>query len=323
MRFLFLKACLLTAVVTANAQPVRPTKPAPTAGKLKNKADSLSYALGMNVADGLKQQGITVVKAPLMQKGMEAIFGNKKPLLTPQQCGGAAMALVKLLQAKKPLPPAKPGTPATAVLKTLLDSASYGIGVNIANNVQQQGFGPVNVPLACNALAAVNNKKPTLLTPELSNQIIQKHMQTLYEKLQAAAAEKVNAEKAKGAAFLAANKQRPGVITTASGLQYEVLKQGDTASARPTLSDKFVAHYAGTLLDGTEFDNSYKRGQPLTLGVGQVVPGWIEVLQLMHIGDKFKVYIPSDLGYGDRGAGAGIPGGATLVFEMELLGIEK
>jgi FKBP-type peptidyl-prolyl cis-trans isomerase FkpA len=107
-----------------------------------------------------------------------------------------------------------------------------------------------------------------------------------------------------------------------SGLQYEVLKKGDATSATPKAVDTVVANYAGTLIDGKEFDNSYKRGEPLTIPVGGVIRGWTEILQLMHIGDKFKVYIPSELGYGERGAGADIPGGAALIFEMELLSIK-
>jgi len=106
-------------------------------------------------------------------------------------------------------------------------------------------------------------------------------------------------------------------------LQYEILKKGDATSATPKLTDTVVANYAGTLIDGKEFDNSYKRGEPLTIPVGGVIKGWTEVLQLMHIGDKVKVYIPSESGYGERGAGADIPGGAALIFEMELLAIKS
>ena len=134
---------------------------------------------------------------------------------------------------------------------------------------------------------------------------------------------KANKVKAEGEAFLANNAKRPGVFTLKSGLQYEVLKKSDSAVlVSPTLEDTVVTNYKGTLIDGTEFDNSYKRGQPLTLPVGGVIKGWTEALQLMHVGDKWKIYIPSELGYGERGAGQAIPGGATLVFEMELLGIK-
>jgi FKBP-type peptidyl-prolyl cis-trans isomerase FklB len=222
---------------------------------------------------------------------------------------------------KTPLPVRK-NPAAKGILKSTFDSASYAIGINIAMNLQQQKIENVSSALACKALDAVNKKKPTILATDAANQIVQTHMQALYQKMQGSANKNIDAEKAKGAAFLEANKKRSGVITTASGLQYEVLKRGDSTSATPKTNETFVAHYAGTLIDGTEVDNSYKRGQPLKLPVTQVIPGWTEALQLMHIGDKFKIYLPSDIGYGDRGSGR-VPGGATLIFEMELLGIEK
>jgi len=164
------------------------------------------------------------------------------------------------------------------------------------------------------AMSDVFAKKTVALTDQQANSCIQ-------GTLQANASKKSGAEKAKGQAFLDANKKRPGVITTASGLQYEVVTKGDPAAAMPKLQDTFVAHYAGTLIDGTEFDNSYKRGEPITYPVTQVVKGWTEALQMMHIGDKWKLYIPSELGYGDRGSGA-IPGGSVLVFEIELVGVK-
>jgi FKBP-type peptidyl-prolyl cis-trans isomerase FklB len=323
MKLFLVGACVLTAAVAQAQVPNGKPKPVAVPALLKNYADTLSYALGMNVASGLQQQGITAIKATWVRRGMEDFYSKRKTLVSPQDGGACVQRLVQTLSAKKALPPANAKAPATQPLKSLLDSSSYAIGYNVAGNIERQQFGTVNVALVCRALEAASNKKPTLLNSDSSNQIVQKHMQTLYEKLQASANQKVNAEKAKGDAFLEANKKRPGVITTASGLQYEVLRRGDSTSAKPKPADKFVAHYAGTLIDGTEFDNSYKRGTPLTLGVTQVIPGWTEALQLMHIGDKFKIYLPSSLGYGDRGAGAGIPGGATLVFEMELLGIEK
>jgi FKBP-type peptidyl-prolyl cis-trans isomerase FklB len=320
MKQFFLGGVLLTAAVTATAQT--PVKKPVVINVLKTYNDSLSYAVGMNVAEGLKQQNVPVVNALLMQKGMESVLLKKTALLTPQQGGAVIQRCMEAVKNKKPLPAAKSPAAAKSMLKTSLDSASYAIGINIAANMKQQQLDNINAALACKALDAVNKKKPTVLTTELSNQIVQTHMQALYQKMQGPANEKINTEKAKGAAFLAENKKRPGVITTASGLQYEVLKRGDSTSARPTTADKFVANYAGTLIDGTEVDNSYKRGQPLKLPVTQVIAGWTEALQLMHIGDKFKIYLHSDIGYGDRGSGR-VPGGATLIFEMELLGIEK
>ncbi len=122
-----------------------------------------------------------------------------------------------------------------------------------------------------------------------------------------------------GTKFLAENKKRTGVFTTASGLQYEILTKG--TGPQPALSDTISAHYRGALLNGKEFDNSYKRGEPLSIPVAGVIPGWTEALQLMPVGSKWKLFIPSELAYGDYGAGQDIPGGATLVFDIELIGI--
>lgn len=203
---------------------------------------------------------------------------------------------------------------APAYLKNPNDSFSYALGVNIANNLKLQGIESISNAAMQKAMNDVFGKKALLLNDQQCNMVIQ-------QKIQGNMGKKNEVVKAKGAAFLAANKKRPGVITLPDGLQYEVLKKGDSTSAMPKPEDTVVAHYAGTLIDGKKFDNSYDRGEPLTIPVGGVIRGWTEILQLMHIGDKFKVYIPSELGYGDRGAGADIPGGSTLIFEMELLAI--
>jgi FKBP-type peptidyl-prolyl cis-trans isomerase len=137
------------------------------------------------------------------------------------------------------------------------------------------------------------------------------------EKMQEAAAK----NKTEGEAFLAANKAKDGVVTLPSGLQYKILTAG--TGPKPTASDSVVCNYRGTLINGTEFDSSYKRGQPATFGVGQVIKGWTEALQLMPVGSKWQLVIPSSLAYGDRGAGAEIGPNATLIFEVELLSIQE
>ena len=140
---------------------------------------------------------------------------------------------------------------------------------------------------------------------------------SLFDRLQSNAGEKIETEKAKGKTFLEENKKRPEVTETASGLQYEVLTEG--TGDKPKASSRVTTHYTGTTLDGKVFDSSVSRGQPLSFGLNQVISGWTEGLQLMPIGSKYKFFIPSNLAYGDRGAGGDIPGGATLVFEVELL----
>lgn len=144
---------------------------------------------------------------------------------------------------------------------------------------------------------------------------------SLFEKLQANRQAKVNEEKNAGAAFLAENKKRTGVIELSNGIQYEVLKEG--SGAKPDVRDKIKAHYAGRLLNGKEFDSSYRRGAPFTAPILNLIKGWQIVLPMMPLNSKWRLWIPSDLAYGDAGAGGSIPGGATLDFEIELLEIMK
>lgn len=144
---------------------------------------------------------------------------------------------------------------------------------------------------------------------------------SLYDKLQGKAKETLNAEIERGRAFLAENKKREGVVETASGLQYEVITEG--AGQKPSSArSRVTTHYTGTTIDGKVFDSSVQRGQPLSFGLNQVIPGWTEGLQLMPVGSKYKLFLPYELAYGERGAGGAIPGGAALIFEVELLGTD-
>jgi FKBP-type peptidyl-prolyl cis-trans isomerase len=147
--------------------------------------------------------------------------------------------------------------------------------------------------------------------------------QTLQQKLQEFSQKKTSAQKEKGVAFLNENKKRPGVIALPNGLQYEVLTAGDPNGMKPNATDTVEVHYVGTLIDGTEFDNSIKRGQTISFPLNGVIKGWTEILQLMTVGSKWKVYIPSELGYGERGAGGAIPGNSTLIFEIDLKGVKR
>ncbi|MEO7310124.1 MAG: FKBP-type peptidyl-prolyl cis-trans isomerase [Chitinophagaceae bacterium] len=142
---------------------------------------------------------------------------------------------------------------------------------------------------------------------------------SLFDRLQGNSREKLDAEIEKGKAFLAKNKERPEVTETASGLQYEVLVEGTGPKPGPTT--KVTTHYHGTTIDGNVFDSSVQRGQPLSFGLNQVIPGWTEGLQLMPVGSKYRLFIPHNLAYGERGAGGSIPGGAALIFDVELISI--
>lgn len=196
--------------------------------------------------------------------------------------------------------------------KNSIDSFSYAVGVNIATNLRAQGIEQIDYASFQKAMADVFAKRPLLLNEEQSGASIQKRLVT-------AMSSKAAAEKAEGKKFLAENKKRPGVVELPNGLQYEIIKQG--TGEKPKATDTVKAHYIGMLINGKEFDNSYKRGEPLQIQVNAVIPGWTQALQMMPVGSKWKLYIPSDLAYGDRGAGGAIPGGATLIFDVELMDI--
>lgn len=191
-----------------------------------------------------------------------------------------------------------------------MDSVSYNLGILIAQNLKRQGLEKVNpTELAKGIADALAGVKVDLAQCN----------ESVSEYLTAQQAKKFEGNVAEGKKFLEENKKRPEVKTTNSGLQYEIMKAG--AGAKPTANDKVTVHYHGTLLNGTVFDSSVERGQPATFGVNQVIPGWVEGLQLMPLGSKWKFFIPYDLAYGERGAGGEIGPFATLVFEVELLKI--
>jgi FKBP-type peptidyl-prolyl cis-trans isomerase len=222
----------------------------------------------------------------------------------------SGIALTASAQVKKTAPAAKTTAP-VKVLKNLNDSASYAIGLSVINFYKQQGITSLNTALVSRAINdALANKKP-LLTDEQANSCVM----TLMNQKQEAKSKTTIVE---GQKFLAQNKNKPGVQTTASGLQYEVITQG--TGPKPTVNDSVEVNYVGTLISGNEFDNSYKRGQSITFLVTGVIKGWTEALQLMNAGSKYKLYIPYELAYGTNDVGNGsIPGGSVLVFEVELL----
>ncbi|MET4080753.1 FKBP-type peptidyl-prolyl cis-trans isomerase [Pedobacter sp. UYP30] len=195
-------------------------------------------------------------------------------------------------------------------LKTNLDSVSYAFGTSIGASLKTTGITTFNFEALTKGLKAAFSGETQLLTQQQAEEKIQ------------AAITKVNEAKnsgltAEGKKFLAENGKRPGVKTTASGLQYEILKQG--TGPKPILTDSVLVHYKGTLLNGKQFDSSYDRGEPITLALDGVIKAWTEGLQLMPTGSKYKFFVPYNLGYGARGAGQDIPPYSTLIFEIELL----
>lgn len=206
-----------------------------------------------------------------------------------------------------------------AELKTQKQKASYGIGIDIGKNFKEQ-FPDVDVDAMVRGFRdALAGTKPAIDSAELVNV-----MRTFQEEMMKKRSEQMAAQgdknKKDGDTFLAANAKKEGVVTLPSGLQYKVIKKG--TGPTPTPKDTVECNYRGTLIDGKEFDSSYKRGQPASFVLGQVIPGWIQGLQLMSVGSKYEFYIPGNLAYGERGAGADIGPNATLIFEVELLGIK-
>ncbi|MDA9182216.1 FKBP-type peptidyl-prolyl cis-trans isomerase [Saprospiraceae bacterium] len=199
-------------------------------------------------------------------------------------------------------------------LTNKLDSVSYSLGLMLGNNIKKDGIKEVNQEIVAKAIEDVMQDDGDYKITRQAAKIYYTNYMTALKK------EKTKAARADGEAYLLKNATKKGVITTASGLQYEVMKKG--GGPMPTAKDKVEVHYHGTLIDGTVFDSSVDRGKTISFPVMGVIKGWQEALQLMHVGDKLKLTIPQSLAYGKRGAGANIPPYSTLVFEVELFGIQ-
>ena len=202
---------------------------------------------------------------------------------------------------------------AQSTMRNEIDSASYAFGMLVGNNLKRQMPSELNIDLILKAMSSSLKGEALAYTPEAANEIFMKFNQAAKAK----ESEKASAE---GRQFLEANKKRPGVMVTATGLQYEILKKG-TSTESPKKGDNVKVHYHGTNIDGSVFDSSVERGEPIDFGLDQVIPGWTEGLQLMHVGDKFKFCIPSELAYGEQSPTPKIKPYSTLVFDVELLGI--
>lgn len=245
------------------------------------------------------------------------LLGNapaqQTPAATTQPAPGAAKAQTPA--AKRPA-----GKSATTplALKTQKDKFSYSLGMKMGENLHRQSV-PVDPAILARGLRDALAGGKTLLTDEEAQAALSEVQDDLRKKQQEKMQEAGAANKKEGEAFLTANKAKEGVIALPSGLQYKILKQG--TGPKPTASDTVVCNYQGTLIDGKEFDSSYKRGQPATFPVSGVIKGWTEALQLMPVGSKWQLFIPADLAYGDRGPSPEIGPDSTLVFEVELLSI--
>ncbi len=229
-------------------------------------------------------------------------------------CALAAVALMNAEAQKKATPVAKPAAVkmTTSPFKNALDSFSYAAGMSVAESMQNAGVTNLNTQMVAKAMSDVFNKSKTAFTQDQSGMILQ-------EKLQQYAKKKGDAQKAICQNYLDQNKKRPGIIALQNGLQYEVIKAGDPSAAKPKAIDTVVVNYIGKLMDGTEFDNSVKRGQAATFPLNGVIKGWTEILQLMPIGSHWKVYIPGDLAYGEYPPqGTPIKPNDVLIFDITL-----
>ena len=201
-----------------------------------------------------------------------------------------------------------------------MDKLSYALGLGIGRQLSQMGADDLNVADFAQAVKdMIDGKEPQVPTAE-AQQIVEDFFRRQEEKQRAEAAEKYKGAKSEGEKYLIENAKKEGVVTLPSGLQYKVLKEGNGKS--PKATDKVVCHYEGMLIDGTMFDSSIQRGEPATFPLNGVIAGWTEGLQLMKEGAKYRFFIPYQLGYGERGAGASIPPFATLVFDVELIEVK-
>jgi FKBP-type peptidyl-prolyl cis-trans isomerase FklB len=212
----------------------------------------------------------------------------------------------------------RPTTAAPVVLKTDKDKQSYAMGMNLGLGLHKQGM-TLDTALVARGMKDAMSGGKTALTEDEARAAMQQLQGTLRQNAEAKAHEAGAANRKEGEAFLAANKSKDGVVTLPSGLQYKILTQGN--GPKPAATDTVSCNYRGTLIDGKEFDSSYKRGQPASFNVSGVIKGWTEALQLMPVGSKWQLFIPADLAYGDRSPSPDIGPGDTLIFEVELLSI--
>jgi FKBP-type peptidyl-prolyl cis-trans isomerase FklB len=195
-----------------------------------------------------------------------------------------------------------------------MDKISYALGMNIGQSLSTSGMDKLVYDDFLKGLKSIFEEEIPAMGMDEANQLLQQHFKTIQEKKQVEGRQEA-------ADFFTKNGQRSGVVTLASGLQYEVIKEGN--GDKPSATDRVQCHYHGSLIDGTVFDSSVQRGEPAVFPVNGVIQGWVEALQLMPVGSKWRLFVPSDLAYGSHGAGAEIGPDATLIFEVELLGIEK
>ncbi|HET6994999.1 MAG TPA: FKBP-type peptidyl-prolyl cis-trans isomerase [Chitinophagaceae bacterium] len=314
MKKLVLFACFLPNAITVWSQagknpgntPVKIARPAST---LKTLNDSASYAVGITLASFCREFGIEP-EIPVICRPFIDVRDNK-PLQVSETI--SSDLVLRLLSRQKNSDTSLSMFLDTTALTLSRNDSSYAIGLNNATFFKQQGITNFDTAIIGKALRDVLGNKPSQLDDQAATKVMNKMIILRQEEMAKPVIEA-------GRMFLANNKKRPGVKVTKSGLQYEIIRQGK--GIRPLKTDTFICHYRGKLTDGTEFDASYNRNEPLRLGVSQVIRGRTEGLQLMPVGSKYKFYIPYELAYGPFD-NPPIPGGSVLIFEVELLNVKK
>ena len=259
-------------------------------------------------------RAVTIAAAGLM------LLGNTWAQQTPASSSpSASTAKTQKTPAAKPHQAPAAKSQSAVVLKTQKDKASYALGMNFGSNLHKQAA-EIDPAMFLQGLKDSIAGGKTLLTDDEAKAAITQLQDEVRKAEEQKMQQAAETNKKAGDAFLAANKTKDGVVTTPSGLQYKILTAG--SGAKPAATDTVVCNYRGTLVDGTEFDSSYKRGQPATFPVGGVIKGWTEALQLMPVGSKWQLFVPSDLAYGERGRSPVIEPNSTLVFEVELVSIQ-
>jgi len=304
---------ILAMAATGVAIAQQPAAPAATKEKsvLTSEREKVGYAIGVDVASSFEPVAADVDIAAL-RRAVENAFAGGQPLLSQEEAQQTDQALrtTMMVRAGQPVPGMAPGSqpPPVDREKVGLMLGSYAVGPSLAPIKDE-----IDLDATFQAIATLFAKG----TPLMDRQQAQATLQAYSTAKQAAAAGKNREE---GVAFLAKNKTQPGVVTTASGLQYQVLRAGN--GERPVASSRVRVNYEGKLLDGTVFDSSYERGQPVDFGLGQVIKGWTEGVALMPAGSKYRFWIPSELAYGSEGTPGGPIGpDATLTFDVELLSV--
>jgi FKBP-type peptidyl-prolyl cis-trans isomerase len=260
---------------------------------------------------------VTILAAGMLLPGNALAQDTPAPTTQSASPSASGSSKTQTPAAKRPATGTKSAAPLT--LKTQKEKFSYALGMKMGANLKKQEV-PVDPAILARGLKDALAGGKTLITDDEAQAALNDVQNDLRKKQQEKMAVAGTANKKEGETFLAANKGREGVVSLPSGLEYKIVKEG--TGPKPAASDSVVCNYRGTLINGTEFDSSYKHGQPATFPVSGVIKGWTEALQLMPVGSKWQLFIPPDLAYGERGAGGDIGPDSTLIFEVELLSIQ-